>query len=360
MGNVNCLRCNVNDDHNSNFDLISDTNDKERLESVIKIQNKVRSHNARKMLEEKKELYKKEIEQQLLSDELGTFISEEELKKHLNEIQNESTLSIQSHNKYQDEFKYSLELPPFKFKDGSIYSGHWNSNGKKEGYGVNIGANGSLYKGYWLNDKIHKYGTFYDGHGNKYKGALKNGLAEGEGELIVNSNVDSDNNNNNNDNNCNCTIRYKGNFKNDIQDGYGREENQEDNTVYEGEFKDGVKCGKGKLTYKDGTVYEGEFSDNVIHGKGIMKFANGREYEGEFKEGAMNGKGVFKWEDGCKYVGEYLNGQKHGHGVFYWNDNQYYDGMWMNGKQHGDGSYYLDAKKLSGHFRFGKIIVKKE
>lgn len=351
MGNVNCLQCNQDGDKESNFDLVSDNND-ERMKSIIKIQNQFRSRRkARKILEEKKELFKKEIENQLLSDELGTFISEDELKKHLNEVQNESTLSIRSIDKYQEEFKHSLELPPFKFKDGSIYSGHWNSNGKKEGYGVNIGANGSLYKGYWLNDKIHKYGMFSDGHGNKYKGALKNGLAEGEGELIVSNNVDSDNN---------CTIRYKGNFKNDIQDGYGREENQEDNTVYEGEFKDGVKCGKGKLTYNDGTVYEGEFSDNVIHGNGIMKFANGREYEGEFKEGTINGKGVFKWEDGCKYVGEYLNGQKHGHGIFYWNDNQYYDGMWMNGKQHGDGSYYLDSKKLSGHFRFGKIIVKKE
>ena len=349
MGNVNCLQCNDNGEKESNIDLVSDND--ERMKSVIKIQNQVRSRKARKVLEEKKELFKKEIENQLLSDELGTFISEEELKKHLDEVHNQSTLSIQSIDKYQEEFKYSLELPPFKFKDGSIYSGHWNSNGKKEGYGVNIGANGSLYKGYWLNDKIHKYGVFSDGHGNKYKGALKNGLAEGEGELIVNNNADSD---------TNCTIRYKGNFKNDIQDGYGREENQEDNTVYEGEFKDGVKCGKGKLTYNDGTVYEGEFSDNVIHGKGVMKFANGREYEGEFKEGTMNGKGVFKWEDGCKYVGEYLNGQKHGHGVFYWSDNQYYDGMWMNGKQHGDGSYYLDSKKLSGHFRFGKIIVKKE
>ena len=38
--------------------------------------------------------------------------------------------------------------------------------------------------------------------------------------------------------------------------------------VYEGDFKDGQRTGKGKYTWASGDVYEGDFKDGQITGQG--------------------------------------------------------------------------------------------
>ncbi len=43
-----------------------------------------------------------------------------------------------------------------------------------------------------------------------------------------------------------------------------------DGSVYQGEFKDGMRHGKGKLTKMDGEVYEGDWVDGKKHGKGVL------------------------------------------------------------------------------------------
>ena len=50
-----------------------------------------------------------------------------------------------------------------------------------------------------------------------------------------------------------------------------------------GEFKDGIKHGKGTFTLANGDKYEGGWKDNVMHGKGTYTYANGDKY-------AMEGK----------------------------------------------------------------------
>lgn len=54
--------------------------------------------------------------------------------------------------------------------------------------------------------------------------------------------------------------------------------------------------------YKDGGVYEGEWQDNKKHGRGLLKYANGSVYEGEFKNGVADGKGTMKWKAGTEYA----------------------------------------------------------
>jgi hypothetical protein len=46
--------------------------------------------------------------------------------------------------------------------------------------------------------------------------------------------------------------RYEGNWKNDLQDGWGVE-SWADGSQYEGEYKEGMKHGKGKYTWNDGS-----------------------------------------------------------------------------------------------------------
>lgn len=40
--------------------------------------------------------------------------------------------------------------------------------------------------------------------------------------------------------------------------------------VYEGEFENGTKKGKGKMTYNDGTIYDGMWLADRKHGQGVL------------------------------------------------------------------------------------------
>ena len=45
-------------------------------------------------------------------------------------------------------------------------------------------------------------------------------------------------------------------------------------SVYEGEWKGGMRHGKGKMTYRNG-MYEGGWKDDKIYGFGVKTFENG-------------------------------------------------------------------------------------
>ena len=47
-------------------------------------------------------------------------------------------------------------------------------------------------------------------------------------------------------------------------------------------------------------MYEGEWLNDLKHGKGAMTFANGDTYDGEWEEGKYHGQGVFVYDDGSR------------------------------------------------------------
>ena len=237
----------------------------------------------------------------------------------------------------------SIQEPMIKFPDGEIYEGGWNLKNQRNGYGILINKEGSVFKGLWENDNFGKYGAFIDNNGNYYIGELENGKAKGKGEMFINN-----------------KMKFKGEFIDDMPCGEGIFENYKENWVYNGNVVNCMKNGYGELKYEDGTIYKGEFKDDKYEGKGKIIFSNGREYEGDFKNNKMNGNGIFTWEDGKKYIGKYIDNIKQGKGKLSWNKNKYYEGEWFNNKPHGDGMYFLNGKLLKGKFRFGKIISKKE
>lgn len=62
---------------------------------------------------------------------------------------------------------------------------------------------------------------------------------------------------------------------------------------YVGEYREGEKEGNGKFTWLDASVYEGQFKQGVFHGFGkLTDKANNYSYEGEFLCGEKHGKGV--------------------------------------------------------------------
>ncbi len=57
---------------------------------------------------------------------------------------------------------------------------------------------------------------------------------------------------------------YEGEFKDDMQHGYGKMSWKQEGAAYEGYWEQGRQKGLGKMTYASGEVKEGYFIDNKI------------------------------------------------------------------------------------------------
>ena len=230
------------------------------------------------------------------------------------------------------EKKGTVEL-----EEGIKYTGEWNPQGERHGYGVQSWADGSHYEGYWVNDKANGKGRLYHADGDIYQGDWKDDKAHGYGVYLHTDGA-----------------KYEGNWEQDKQHGMGTE-TWPDGAKYQGEYAQGKKQGKGRFEWADGSTYDGEFLDNNIHGQGTYTWSDGRKYIGEWKNNKMDGKGKFTWNDGRSYEGEYKNDKKEGYGVFIWPDGRKYEGGWLNGKQHGRAVYYTaSGNRREGEWRNGK------
>lgn len=246
------------------------------------------------------------------------------------------------------QFVYDFDLrdgvsvsrrPPLELEKGALYTGEWNSMGQRHGRGIQIWADGSMYEGYWANDKATGKGRLFHADGDVYEGQWKEDKAHGQG-VYTHSDGAS----------------YKGGWDQDKQHGYGLEI-WPDGAKYEGLYKNGKKEGRGKFLWGDNSTYEGEFRDNNINGIGTYRWADGRQFVGEWRDNKMHGRGVFTWADGRRYEGDYFEDKKDGWGVFVWPDGRRYEGRWRWGKQHGRGKYtqtngvmregeWLDGKRV--------------
>ena len=73
-------------------------------------------------------------------------------------------------------------------------------------------------------------------------------------------------------------------MKNGKMNGNGKYTYKEDKKIYEGEYLNGVKEGKGKLYYPDGKIYEGNFKEGLPDGSGFYT-KNGDKYNVLFSHG---------------------------------------------------------------------------
>ena len=142
-------------------------------------------------------------------------------------------------------------------------------------------------------------------------------------------------------------------------------------SIFEGEFFNGKKIGKGKkYDDKNKLLFEGEYiNGELIKGKkyydnGVLKF------EGEYKNERKFGKGKEYYKNGVlKFEGEYINGKKW-NGIGYdTKDNKVYELKGGKGfvKKYDDygnlifEGEYLDGKRLDKnwyHFtRYGTVIT---
>jgi hypothetical protein len=77
---------------------------------------------------------------------------------------------------------------------------------------------------------------------------------------------------------------------------------------YEGEFRKGLRHGRGSFSWTDGATYEGDWEVDLRHGHGTHVYADGRMYEGDWRAGDYHGRGTLIQPDGTCEVGEWEEG----------------------------------------------------
>ena len=124
---------------------------------------------------------------------------------------------------------------------------------------------------------------------------------------------------------------YEGEYLNGKRNGRGKEYNQ-DELEFEGEYKDGKKW-NGKGYDRNGNmIYQ------LINGIGNIKeydYYGILIYEGEYLNGVKNGKGKeYNFIGKLEFEGEYLNGKRNGKGKEYYNNGQLkFEGEYKNDKR---------------------------
>ena len=104
--------------------------------------------------------------------------------------------------------------------------------------------------------------------------------------------------------------------------------------VYMGQFKDGLRHGRGIQIEMDKSIYEvsifeGIWEKGKTKGYGRKIYSNGHIYEGNWLDSKSHGFGVYLHTDGHKYSGQWLLDNKHGRGYEEWPEVRVYDGFWQ-------------------------------
>ena len=131
--------------------------------------------------------------------------------------------------------------------------------------------------------------------------------------------------------------------------------------LYEGAFKDGKRCGFGKMQYKSIKKYstdDDDITDNSMENQDL----DWASYEGHWKNNLRHGYGVMKWADDSEFKGEWLQDHRH-HGTMNMVNGSTYTGFWKNDKFHGKGVLKtFDELVFEGEFingyceKYGKVI----
>lgn len=213
---------------------------------------------------------------------------------------------------------------PVEIDEDVFYFGQWEGD-VRQGKGVQINLDGSIYSGFFELGKYSGQGRLIFCNGEYYEGGFKNGKQHGEGCHYISKHK------------CVKGKYSKGKIKGICTIVW-------DSATYTGQFEQGFRNGIGKLVQTEKT-FEGEFVNDLIQGYGCCTWANGKKYSGQWEKNKMHGFGVFEWPDGRIYEGNYKEGIKNGEGKMTWPDGKVYNGQWENGMQHGEAEYTFFNKK---------------
>ena len=171
---------------------------------------------------------------------------------------------------------------------------------------------------------------------------------------------------------------YEGQYRNGLRHGRGRQVCV-DGSLYEGYWISDRKSIRGVLVKSDGTVILGLIWHGGFRGEVDVRCANGdlftggwqrgypngqgqliettshRTYRGGFVDGLKQGEGVIEWQDGSVYEGDFFNNKIHGQGKKVWYDGREYEGYWSDGKMNGEGKFtWPDGRMYLGNYKNDK------
>ncbi len=198
------------------------------------------------------------------------------------------------------------------------YKGEFK-DGKKQGKGVYIWANGDKFDGEFADDQVSGKGRWEFAAGGVYVGDVLNAVMVGKGVLVA-KNGD----------------RYEGMFSAGQPHGKGVYVFA-NGDKYEGSMVSGKMSGNGTYTNKGGDKFIVPFVDGVAHGSGTYEFANGDRYVGDIQNGLLTGKGQYFHSDGQRSEGSYVNGLLNGEGKFYYNNGSWFEGVFEGGLKRAKG-----------------------
>lgn len=108
------------------------------------------------------------------------------------------------------------------------------------------------------------------------------------------------------------TFEWVGGCKNGKAHGKGKAIKYKDGkyeSTYEGEYKNGIREGRGKFSHSDGSVKEGVFLNGQLCGEGVMDSDDGITYKGHFVNYRMHGYGILKMPNGFSFEGWFVADQ---------------------------------------------------
>ena len=248
--------------------------------------------------------------------------------------------------------------------DNGVYKGAWK-DGLPDGKGELEYNDGTLYIGEFRLGRYHGHGTFTYKDGSTWEGEWVDGKRHGDGVAVQ------------------TQIKYTpslpqadldilleaamvakrevdNSLENSLDNSLGRmnvcsccQEWRDASKEYDGERNsDGKPHGRGKMVWRNGDItrtYVGSFVDGEQHGHGEIVHSDSQvRYSGEWYQGRREGKGTMTYECGNVYEGTWHDGIRHGNGVLFYNDGGKYHGEWMDGKKHGVG-----REEYDGHIYFG-------
>ena len=188
-------------------------------------------------------------------------------------------------------------------------------------------SNGDLYVGEVVDDVRHGRGTYYYSKDDVYVGEFADGVFDGFGVL------------------------KKAPFRDGGRDCVGRS--------FNGQWKQGLRDGRGKYHTGFGDYYDGEFKSDLYHAMGMMLYANGDKYEGDWVRGLPEVKGTMVYAKGNSYIGSWYRGLYHGEGLLrYGQRGGTYNGSWKAGLKHGIGKRsYASGAEYEGKYIYIYIYM---